>query len=322
MSSFDKINNKIGLACLLLLLLVSLALPAHAREKSTINIVVVLSKNTLPYQKFNQQLKKTLNISRSYEIKIRLINSDVVTSSLVQHESAIIPDYVVAVGTLAAQELIKTDIAVPIIFSLIPGSRYQNKIENSPYCTIRARCSAIYMEQPIDRQFSIIKQGLPELKKIGIILGPVSLKMQNAIIQSAKKYGIDANIRVASKEDNPVILSQQLSIENDALLAIPDPNIYNRKTAKGILLSSYKYQTPLIAYSHSFVRAGALFSIYSTPEQIATQTANMLLRTIELKTKKLPAPEYPVNYKLKVNSAVMRSLRRKINFDSSILDNQ
>jgi len=322
MSLFDNIKNRIGLASLLVLFLVGLTSVAHAQGNRTINILVVLSKSTLPYQKFSQQLKKTLSISPSSEINFHVVDADIVNLNLAPHESGIIADYIIAVGTLAAKKLITIDVSTPIIFSLIPSSSYQSKIENSPYCRVKAQCSAIYLEQPIDRQFFVIRKSLPDIKMLGVILGPTSIKMQDQIIRAAKKHSLNVNIKLADKNDNTVILSQQLSRTNDALLAIPDPDIYNRRTAKGILLSTYKHKTPFIAYSHGFVRAGALFSIYATPEQIATQTANMLIRTIRTKNKTLPAPEYPDHYKLEVNAAVIRSLRRKINFDSSILDNQ
>ena len=322
MPSIDKIRNRINLACLLLLLSVGLALPTYAKEKGTINIVVVLSKNTLPYQQFNRHLQKTITAEEARKITFYLVDSDIVESISVLQKSGVSPDYIVTAGIHAAQKLITTDVLAPSIFSLIPGSSYQDKIQKSPYCIRQTHCSAIYLDQPIDRQFSVIKQSLPDVRRLGIILGSTSAKMQNKILQAGRKYDIDLSIELVDEKSNPVILSDQLSKKNDALLAIPDPDVYNRRTAKGILLSTYKHQAPFIAYSHGFVRAGALFSIYTTPEQIAIQTGHMLVQALDDTKKKLPAPESPIHYKIEVNRAVMRALRAKINFDSSMLENQ
>ncbi len=319
MSQLDKTRHRFCLACLLLFFFVSLTLPSYAWEKDNINIVVVLSKNTLPYQQFNNQLQQTLRSAQPRKIKFHVIYFDIVKSILELYDSGIDPDFIVAAGTHASQKLITADISAPIIFSLIPGSSYQNKIQNSPYCKIRRHCSAVYLEQPVDRQFAIIKKGLPDLKRLGIILGSTSIKMRASILRAGEKYSIDVRIEQAEKDDNLIVLANKLGKISEALLAIPDPDIYNRKTAKGLLLSSYKNHIPFIAYSHGFVRAGALFSIYSTPEQIARQTGMMLIRTISFPGKKFPAPEYPDSYKVEINPAVLRSLRSRIHFNDSIL---
>ncbi len=322
MSAIDKIRQRCCSAWLLLFLYISLILPNYVQAKDNINIVVALSKNTHPYQQFHKQLEAILISNEQRSIRIFVIHSDIVESISELHNAGIKPDFIVAAGTHAAQELIKSETSAPIIFSLLPGSSYQDNIQNSSYCQIKNRCSAVYLEQPIDRQFSIIKKGLPDIQTLGVILGPSSAVMRDSILRAEKKYGINVRIELAEKGDNIIILADSLSKVSSALLAIPDPYIYNRRTAKGILISTYKYQTPFIGYSHGFVHAGALFSIYSTPEQIASQTGMMLIEAILSPQKELPSPEYPNTYMVEANPAVMRSLRAKINFDKSILNSQ
>ncbi len=322
MSVMDKIRQRFHSAWLLFFLYVCLTLPALVQAKDNINIVVALSKNTHPYQQFHKQLEAILIADKQRSISIFVIHSDIVESISELHEMGVNPDFIVAAGTYAARQLIKSEMSAPIIFSLLPGSSYQESIQNSPYCRIKNRCSAVYLEQPIDRQFSIIKKGLPDIQTLGIILGPSSASMRDSILLAEKKYGIDVRIEQAEKGDNIIILADSLSKTNEALLAIPDPYVYNRRTAKGILLSTYKYQIPFIGYSHGFVHAGSLFSIYSTPKQIASQTGMMLIAAILSPQKKLPSPEYPDAYTVEINPAVMRSLRARINFDKSILNSQ
>ncbi|VAX14410.1 hypothetical protein MNBD_GAMMA24-2249 [hydrothermal vent metagenome] len=322
MSLTGKIQQRFCSACLLIFLCVGLVLSSHAQTKDNINIVVALSKNTHPYQQFHKQLEAVLIADEQRSIRIFVIYADIIESISELYDSGINPDFIVAAGNYAARELIKLQLSAPIIFSLLPGSSYQNNIQNSPYCRIKNRCSAVYLEQPIDRQFSIIKKGLPDIQTLGIILGPSSFTMRDSILRAEKKYGINVSIELAKEGDNLILLADSLSKTNEALLAIPDPYVYNRKTAKGILISTYKYQIPFIGYSHGFVHAGALFSIYSTPGQIAKQTGMMLIEAILSPQKELPSPEYPDAYMVEANPAVMRSLRARINFDKSILNSQ
>jgi len=322
MSQFDKIWYLFRSAWLLFFFCISLILPAHADTKEGLEIIVVLSKNTRPYQRFYDQLETTLISEMQQDIRFHVFHKNISESISELHNADINPDFIITVGTLAMRKTIEIDISAPVIFSLIPAASYQHNIQKNNHCRTKGRCSAVYLEQPIDRQFSIIKKGLPGIQRLGIILGSTSAALRDSINRAGEKYQIDVRIKQAGKNDNIIMLTDSLSKTTEALLAIPDPDIYNRRTAKGILINTYKYRIPFIAYSHGFVRAGALFSIYSTPEQIARQTGMMLIRATLSPVNKLPLPEYPDSFKVEINPAVMRSLRDIINFDDSILDNQ
>jgi len=61
----------------------------------------------------------------------------------------------------------------------------------------------------------------------------------------------------------------ELLIDSDVLLAVPDSEIYNSNSIRNILLSSYRRGIPLVGFSQAYVKAGALCAIFSTPEQLA-----------------------------------------------------
>ena len=101
--------------------------------------------------------------------------------------------------------------------------------------------------------------------------------------------------------------------EDDVLLALPNPDIYNANHAKSIILSTYHANVPIIAYSKSFAKAGALISLYSSIDNIAEKTASVVNNIITdgpLNKKEY----YPDNFTIEINSAVARSLN--INIDS------
>ena len=322
MPVLDKIRPPFRLLCLLLCFVITLTSHVYAREKNNINIAVVLSKDTPPYHAFSEKLQKTLTATQIQKVKFHTIDSDINDSISTLYVSGNAPDFIVAAGAHASKKILTSDNSIPTIFSLIPSSYYKNRIQNSPYCKRGKYCSAVYLDQPVERQFSIIKKGLPDAKHLGIILGPSSKNIKNEILRASKKYGINVILESAKTDENLIVLVDHLARSSDALLAIPDHDVYNRKTAKGILLNSYKNHIPFVAYSHSFVRAGALFSIYSTPEQIGEQTGRMLMEMLTHSKNTLPEPEFPDAYKVEINPAVLRSLRSRIHFNDSILDKQ
>jgi hypothetical protein len=64
----------------------------------------------------------------------------------------------------------------------------------------------------------------------------------------------------------------------DALLAVPDPLVFNSQTAANILAAAYRRRIPLIGFSPAYTRAGALVSLYSTPDQIGFAAAKYCAR--------------------------------------------
>ena len=93
---------------------------------------------------------------------------------------------------------------------------------------------------------------------------------------------------------------------SDVLLVIPDSEIYSSSNVRNILLTSYRYQVPLIGISQAYVNAGALGAIFSIPEQLAGQTVEMII--FFARSRRLPDPQYPVLFSISLNQQVARSL--------------
>ena len=107
---------------------------------------------------------------------------------------------------------------------------------------------------------------------------------------------------------------------SDLLLAAPDAQVYTRSTLQGMLLSAYRANNPVIGFSSAYVRAGALAAVYSTPEQIGRQAAEMILRAAGQTDWQLPAPQNPRYFSVEVNRDVARALGLSLEEDSRLLE--
>ena len=125
------------------------------------------------------------------------------------------------------------------------------------------------------------------------------------------------HLQQVTDKDNLVFGLTNVLQQSDALLSLPNPEIYSRHTVQNILLTAYHYRKPVIGYSHAFVKAGALFAVYSTLPQLARQAAETIDRFFNKNTG-LPAPEHPRYFSVSVNRMVAKSLGIKIE-DESIL---
>jgi ABC-type uncharacterized transport system substrate-binding protein len=99
---------------------------------------------------------------------------------------------------------------------------------------------------------------------------------------------------------------QSLLLSSDVLLAIPDAEIYNASTIRNILLTTYRNKVPLVGFSPGYVKAGALCAVYSTPQQIAEQSAHMIKAFVDAHA--LPAAQYAKQFEVSINEQVARSL--------------
>lgn len=148
---------------------------------------------------------------------------------------------------------------------------------------------------------------MPEARKVGILVGPVSLKYTEYLKEQGEKEGHIINIELVTQESELIPQLNKALENNDVLLAIPDALIYNRETTQPIVLTTYRYQKPIFAYSLSYVKADALAAVYSSAKQLAKQAAEITIKAEQLDNL-LPPPQAPKYFSITVNYKVARSL--------------
>jgi len=167
--------------------------------------------------------------------------------------------------------------------------------------------SAIVLDQPYNRQIGLAKIALPEAKNLGILIGSTSNRYEDFLHNAAEKHGFNVQIEEVSGESALIPTLEKIFDSNDVLLAIPDPLIYNRETAQPILLTSYRHQVPVFGYSRSYVKAGALASVFSNAKHLAKQAVEIAVET-QRKQSLLPPPVVPKYFSVIINRQVQRSL--------------
>lgn len=211
----------------------------------------------------------------------------------------------IAVGVRASENLSKHNIPVPVLATLLPRSSFE-RIQKLAYHAGQKNFSAIYLDLPPRRQLAFLRLALPERKRIALLTSPATDTEGAQYANAARQLGM--SVATASLRDESEIFPalQRLLPDTDILLALPDPGIYNNRTIQDILLTTYHYRVPLVGFSPSYVKAGALLAIYTTPSQIARQAADIARQVWAGQT--LPAPHYPKDFEISTNHYVARSL--------------
>lgn len=183
---------------------------------------------------------------------------------------------IVSAGIEASIAVSNLDTDLPILMAMLPKESY-NKLNLAGDIRCKPKnCRAVFIDQPVARQFQLIKLALPTAKQIAVISSNDSSLLLDEILHAAVKFGLNINSIKVTDEDSVLAALNRDLAGSDVLMAIPDPVVYNRNTARAILLSTFHQHIPLFAYSSSFVRAGAILGIYSTPEDIARHVAELL----------------------------------------------
>jgi ABC-type uncharacterized transport system substrate-binding protein len=222
---------------------------------------------------------------------------------------AISPRMVVTIGSAALDAAAKHrakvgagETAPALLATLLPRLAFDRAIAQAPN---RKNITAILLDQPVGRQAALIRAALPNVKRVGVLLGPESKSGAAALRNALADQGLIPQIEDISGRGLFAAVQDVLD-QSDVLLAVADPAVFSGETISSILMAGYRRQVPLIGFSPSYVKSGALIGLYATPAQIARATANVV-RDV-LSGGPLPSPAVPLEFTVDINSAVARSL--------------
>ncbi|MFA6121708.1 MAG: ABC transporter substrate binding protein [Sideroxydans sp.] len=250
-----------------------------------VSITLVLSDSSGAYQELSKEIRSAL--PHEYALRVIRVGENIPDS-----------DLFIAVGMKAAEALAQKD--KPTLNVLLPRAGFEKlkRIPSSSY-------SAIYMDQPMQRQLALIKAILPGATFVGVLYDTPPPELDSLRkLSSQMRFELREQL-VDQQHPLAGALSDLLQV-SDVLLVLPDNKVYRSDTIRNILLETYRAQVPMVGLSASYVRAGALCAIFSTPQQIAYQAAEAVEGFSA--TGRLPAPQYTKDFDISVNTQVARSL--------------
>lgn len=210
-------------------------------------------------------------------------------------------DLVITIGTRAALEMSRRAAGQRLICTLLTEQSY-----NDLPAAEGSQRTAVFIDQPATRQLALIRTALPEWSRVAIVHGSSSGDFIRAVTAAAPALAL--KIRTAEVTDDQSLFSalQSVLATPSVLLAVSDTKVFNNFTIQNVLLTAYRHRSPVIGFSPAYVRAGAIMAVYSTPEQIGQQAAE--LAALALSGQALPNASYPAQFSVSINPHVARSL--------------
>ncbi len=244
-------------------------------------ILILKSKESSFYKKTILAIKNTL--VNNYDLRIENIDVKPKLNGA---------SLVITMGVTAANYARKNYPNTPKIFSFV-------SLKQSLNLQIKPRETHLLIELQAKHYLSFAKTILPN-KTIGILYQKDSHK---------QLANLDKNLSLIEVTEYNKVISATRSIikSSDVLLALPNKNIFNRHSLKGILLSTYQSNTPLVSYSPAHVKAGAVAAIYASPSNLGSHIVEMIQNSFN-PSNALPQRQFAKHFSIKINRRVAQSL--------------
>ncbi|MFN3752115.1 MAG: ABC transporter substrate-binding protein [Thiobacillus sp.] len=286
-------------AGILRLLLIGVCLLLSAQALAA-RIAVVLSEDSPPYQEAYQALRSQLDPSPH---GFYPVYADSVSAASL-HGATL----VVTVGVRAVEAVAALPIRLPVLAAMVPRAWFLNTGKTLLAEGGRRDVSAIYVDQPFERQAALIRLALPDAKRAGVVLSAAQAGLVAELEAALRLHGLGLVAAILPDEGRLLPTLEGVLPDVDVLLAVADPLVFNRGTAQSLFLTTYRYRVPVVGYSRSMTRAGAMLSLHASPEQIGRQAGETVVAAVQGAAVRLPAPAYPVYFNVSVNDRVGRSL--------------
>lgn len=291
---------------LLLILISSGAAPVWSAQGAQ-TVALVIDEASHIHDKAVAGIKQTVEDSGKANVVFRTINIKDPHSSEALHARDI--DYAIVIGVKPALLAMKHKPDYPVLYTLIPESTYEEIIHHRiPASALSPENDyVIYLGQPAARQLALSQIIMGRKSRVGMVVGAETTSEVQAIQAEAKAMQLELVVRQAGSGENTIDDMKQALKRADVYLALYDTNILNRHNAKWLLYMAYRMNKPVIGFSSSYTRAGAIASIFSTPEQIGRQSGEWLLTLLANGTVK--HIQYPKYFTVSTNPNIQRLLR-------------
>ena len=213
-------------------------------------------------------------------------------------------DILVSIGSQALTELRVRYPDRPALHLFVTSDFWR---EQSARDTALGNNTAVALDQPPQRLLTLARLLVPGARTLPAVLGPVSRKHGAELESGAVALGFKPLVDILEPDDNPIAMLSPLIKAAQVMVVLPDSADFNRAVAKWLLQLSFRARIPVIGFSRAYTDAGALASVYSTPENVGQQGAELLAERLAhgLFPPGMQPPRY---YTLTTNATVADAL--------------
>ena len=214
---------------------------------------------------------------------------------------------IVTIGSAAAAYAVNNFVNSLIVCSFITRNAFDTISADA--LTSQAT-TAVFIDQPIKRliQISTLLRKDQSPYKIGMLSQSVLAEPNLVGDGAAANDDIEIKSTTLLLNGNPIKQIEPLMKSSDVFIVRPNTSLFNRLVAKLVLQLSMRYKTPVIGFSEKYAKAGALLSLYASPENIGLDAARMLSQSMQAPADAMPPPREGNEFSVVINQRIARKL--------------
>jgi putative tryptophan/tyrosine transport system substrate-binding protein len=282
------------------------------------NVAAIVSEENAFHTDLVETLRQVLDEQAAQQFKIWHLTADRVIEKGPEIFKTDFYQIVVTVGARAATLVAGMEVKAPILHTLIPRTIFNNLPKARLGSEASSWASAIFLEQPLARQLDLVSLLMPGKSRFGVLYGPHSSAQAGELQELAETRGITLIADTPKRIDELGPALRRILPRAQLLMTLRDSTLFNRDTLRSVLLSGYRADRPVIGFSRTQVKAGALAAVFTTPEQAGRQAAESILQLAEENAANFPPPQYPKYWTVQVNRQVARAFGLSIADDSEL----
>ena len=208
------------------------------------------------------------------EISYKNAQGDFGTAQIIAQEFKNTSDIVVAISTPSAQAVVNNIKDKPIFFAAITNPESAGVLAEN--------VTGVRDRSPVEKQVELIKEILPETKKIGVVYNTSeqnSFYLTDEFKKEAEKNGYEVVIKGITNVNEIASALDTILPEIDVLYTTIDNTIAS--TYLLIIDKSKKANKPVIGATKNYVDQGALASEGISDYKVGYQTGEMIVRYLK-----------------------------------------
>ena len=270
--------------------------------ENNVHILIIGNSYENPYQETVTGFKKQL--SAPANIKFTELTLAQAHALAQQEIERLKPDLIYALGSDSIQWAASKTTRIPIVASMALKNDLLRQSAN---------ITGVSLRYSMKTQFQLLKKFFSRKKTIAILFNPdENATTIEEIREVCQQTGFNmVAIPVESPKELPFAL-EQMANKVEIMFAIPDETVMSVKTAKELLLASFRNKVPLVGLSDNWVKSGAFYALSWDYEDLGRQCGTLAQKLLNGASVQTTPPEYPRKVTYTINAKIAEQMNMEI----------
>lgn len=182
---------------------------------------------------------------------------------------------VVAIGAEARAAIAKANPNLPVVSTMLTLADIAS--EAAP---LAKSAGAVYLDLDFGQIVREMNKLFPSRKRFGVIVTSRKNGPNRFVLSKLEKEGYTIQTAVSASRAGLLGALHELKGKVDMVICLPETGLFDSRTIPSLLRVSLENQLPVVGFSQSFVKAGAVAGVFPDYADVGQQTAALVRRAL------------------------------------------